>query len=165
MKYQSFFIAFNFCDTSNEISTFWPCISSLLKRTLHLSTAETHALHFTTGENHLPPLRFTLTGTPDLGGRKQRIFYAFIFLIVSRTNSPTHFLRIFYAFSTHFLRIFYAFHHGWNAPCVSALLKCTLRFSIAEMHLAFQTCWDSSDFKKINEISTVLHSFQLLRPL
>ena len=39
MKYQSFFIAFNFCDTSNEISTFWPRISSLLKRTLHLSTA------------------------------------------------------------------------------------------------------------------------------
>ena len=31
-----------------------------------------------------------------------------------------------------------AFQHGSNAPCVSARLKCTLRFSMAQIHPAFQ---------------------------
>ena len=39
-----------------------------------------------------------VTITTRFGREEQRIFYAFIFVFVSRTNRPTHFLRIFYAF-------------------------------------------------------------------
>ena len=39
-----------------------------------------------------------VTSTTRFGKEEQRIFYAFIFVFVSKTNRPTQFLRIFYAF-------------------------------------------------------------------
>ena len=96
-------------------------------------------------------LFWTLTGTPRVGRGELRIFYAFIFLIVLRTKRPTHFLRIFYAFSTHlsthFLRIFLVNSFHWLYPCVAqqefqptahSLCVATL---LGRTPSALQCCW------------------------
>ena len=63
---------------------------------------------------------------PVWDGRAKH-FYAFIFVLVSIQNRPTHFLLVFLRISAHVTLIFCATHHDWNAPRDWWTLKITNR--------------------------------------